>query len=354
MSAPMLRWRLAHLGIPRLELSARSTVKAVVNRRRVAVERLIADGQVEVLKALADGRLSIVTLDDYARAHPLTGAGLLSLVRGFVPLRTAVDATLPAMGTSDRTRTRYRNSLDKLLTARPALTVRDLETLDYRAVRPAFASPADWNHLRRALSRFASVYYGGKWTPPRHAILTAFGPLEHEAHRVPDLTPALFRRIVRALRPDLRAAIITLAATGLRVGEYLRLRPEHLRPATRSLVVPGTKTATSRAVVTVDAALWPVVVAAVPAPLRYKFLRLHWKHALTAAGADPTLRLHDLRHAHGQWAVDAGVPEARVQRSLRHSTAAMTRRYTTTTDTGAVSGALATALAGAVEEIEKP
>lgn len=345
----MIRVRLAHLGIPRLEISARSTKPAIVARRRVLVERLVEDGQVDVLRALADGRLSIVTLDDYARAHPLTGAGLLSLVRGFVPLRHAVDDTLPAMGRSEATRSRYRLSLDKLITLRPALTVRGLASLDWSALRPLFHSPADWNHLRRAVSRFATVYYGGKHQPARHAILAAIGPLEHEAHRVPDLTPALFRTIVSKVRPDLRPAFVALAATGLRVGEYLRLTPDHLRPATRSLVVPGTKTATSRATVTVDPALWPVVVAAVPAPLGYRWLRLHWKAALKAAGAEPSLRLHDLRHAHGQWAVDAGVPEARVQRSLRHSTAAMTRRYTTTADTGAVSSALATALAGAVE-----
>ena len=46
------------------------------------------------------------------------------------------------------------------------------------------------------------------------------------------------------------------------------------------------------------------------------------------------LRLHDLRHAHGQWPVNAGVPEAAVQASLSHTNGAMTARYTAQLDGG--------------------
>jgi integrase len=105
--------------------------------------------------------------------------------------------------------------------------------------------------------------------------------------------------------------------------------------------VPGTKTAASAATVRVDPELWPWVKAAVPSPLAYKWLRLYWKRALKAVKADVTLRLHDLRHAHGQWAVNAGVPEAAVQASLRHTNRAMTARYTAQRDRGTVASALA-------------
>jgi len=55
---------------------------------------------------------------------------------------------------------------------------------------------------------------------------------------------------------------------------------------------------------------------------------------LKVAAAPTDLRLHDLRHCFGQWLADAGVQEARIQTGLRHTTAAMTRRYTMQRDNG--------------------
>ena len=75
--------------------------------------------------------------------------------------------------------------------------------------------------------------------------------------------------------------------------------------------------------------------------MKYKWLRIYWKRALKAVGADPTLRLHDLRHCTGQWAINEGVEEARVQCTLRHSAAEMTRRYVRQRDKGEVAMALA-------------
>ncbi len=91
----------------------------------------------------------------------------------------------------------------------------------------------------------------------------------------------------------------------------------------------------------VDERLWPWVLQGVPSPLHYKWLRLYWKRALKVAGAPADLRLHDLRHCYGQWLADAGAPEARIQTGLRHTTAAMTRRYTMQTDKGESARTLA-------------
>ena len=62
---------------------------------------------------------------------------------------------------------------------------------------------------------------------------------------------------------------------------------------------------------------------------------------LAAARADTSLRLHDLRHYTAQWAVDQGVPEAKVQTALRHSTAEMTSRYAKSREKGEVARAVA-------------
>ncbi len=339
---PQIRRRLAAFGIDRLKLSTFSHDKRVVRRMEAQVDALIADHQVAVLRALATGVITLPMLDDYARSAPLTGAGLTVLVRGVVRLTDALDEIFP-----DET-SRYRLSFRRVLAVAPDALVRDLITLDWSGIVDACTSVADAWHLRRALSRFLTLWYGGKHVQARHDVLAVFPSLPAEEERVPEITPALFALIVHAARADLRATFVTLAATGLRVGEYLRLQPEHLNHATHTIRVPGTKTAAAKKPISVDAALWPVVVAAVPSPLRYRRLNMEWRAALFVAGAGPEHRLHDLRHAHGQWAIDGGAAESRVQRSLRHTNAAMTRRYTMTDDTRAVSSALLTALAPAL------
>ena len=169
-------------------------------------------------------------------------------------------------------------------------------------------------------------------------------PEATERERVPDLDVPMFWDIVRAAPEHVQAAYVCIVALGLRVGEYLRLRPEHLHPITKTVSVPGTKTDVSADVLTVDPALWPWVQRAVPVPVQYRWLRLHWKRALTAAGADPTLRLHDLRHVTAQLLVNSGATEASVQTTMRHATAAMTRRYAKQKDHGENARALAAAL----------
>ncbi|MGH7548817.1 MAG: tyrosine-type recombinase/integrase, partial [Gemmatimonadales bacterium] len=192
---------------------------------------------------------------------------------------------------------------------------------------------SDWNHLRRAVSHFLTLHLGDVHHPFRRAVVRAI-PKRKERSRVPDLPPALFWRIVQAAPEYVRAAYVTIAALGLRVGEYLALTRDHLLPHTCAVNVPGTKTAGSADVVRVDERVWPWVLAGVPSPLQYKWLRLHWKRALAAVGAPADLRLHDLRHCYGQWLAEAGLPEAQIQTGLRHATAAMTRKYTTMRDKG--------------------
>jgi hypothetical protein len=115
-------------------------------------------------------------------------------------------------------------------------------------------------------------------------------------------------------------------------------------PHTCSIRVPGSKTAASSATIRVGEQLWPWVTACVPAPVGYGWLRIYWKRALKAAGADTTLRLHDLRHCCGQWLTDAGRPEASVEKTLRHASPTMTRRYTTQRDRGLDAAAMGSIL----------
>ena len=122
------------------------------------------------------------------------------------------------------------------------------------------------------------------------------------------------------------------------------MRETDLHPITRTVSIPGTKTEGSAAVLHVDAALWPWIVAAVPSPVEYNWLRIYWKRALKAVEADTTLRLHDLRHLTAQLLVNDGQSEASVQTTMRHATASMTRRYAMQRDRGENAAALARVL----------
>jgi len=339
-----IRRRLARLGIPQLDINARTRVAKVYAARAGVVDQLIADSQVEVLRALASGALAIEVVASYVREHGAGGSGLAAQVRLASGLWDALEDTLPHMGASEATRARYTLSRDQLNRRLPAgATVRDLLTVDWVTMRAAWTTSAsDWMHLRRMLSRFLSVYLGGKHHPVRHEVLARI-PRAAEVERVTELSPAQFHRLVEAARPDLRAPLWTLVLTGMRMGEYLRCDREHLRPAQYGVMVPGSKTAAATALVRVAPALWHWIDAGVPSPLQYKAFRAAFKAALKAASLPITTRLHDLRHAHGQWAVQAGAPEAMVQVSLRHTQAATTRRYTKATG-DAVGAALAKSL----------
>jgi integrase len=190
------------------------------------------------------------------------------------------------------------------------------------------------------VSRFLTDQLGSVHDPFRVRVADAI-PVLDENEREPDITPELLWKIVHAVPEHVRACYVALAASGMDTGEYLALTEDNLHPLTCTISAPGTKTKARRATISVDPRLWEWVVRAVPAPVQYKWLRLYWKRSLAAVKADTTLRLKDLRHCCGQWAVNEGVAEAKVQTQLRHSTSTMTRRYTKSKDRDEVAHAVA-------------
>ena len=342
-------------GVGRIALNSGATTRRAFDLRNDLLTRLYRDGEREALLALRAGRFTLTDLYAADRAGTLD-----ALVHPPAPQATPLTANLwdaikvwqPAA--PSLTERRYAVSFATLRRVGPLgpdATVADVDTVDWARLAKTWpGSASNWNHLRRALSHFLAVYLGDLYHPFR---LGLFGrrqakepprvPKRKEVERVPDLPPDLFRDIVAKAERHVQPAFITIAAMGLRVGEYLHLQPEHLLPHSCAVRVPGTKTDASADTVRVHESLWPYIVAAVPSPVQYKWLRLYWKRALKAAGADPTLRLHDLRHCYGQWLADNNVSEARIQTGLRHASPAMTRRYTKQRDKGenaAVMGAV--------------
>ncbi len=242
---------------------------------------------------------------------------------------------------------RYRVSAKKFQGLVPNLgTVRDLADVDYDALAQSWpGSPSDWMAFYRMLSHFLTRHFGGKRMGRAHPFrcqVMDLLPRKKEHKRVPAISPAVFHRLV-SLTPDYAQPVYqALLITGLRMGEYLALTRDMLRPQVFEIAVPGTKTAASADVIPVDPACWSVIDRAVPSPIAYGQIRKHWMRACLTEGLatkapDPTrpgkLRykgptLHDIRHLTAQFMTNDGVPESMIQVYLRHSDLATTRRYT--------------------------
>ena len=247
-------------------------------------------------------------------------------------------------------------------TVRDLLVDRDGRDRDWNALHARWgASNTDWMHLRRALSRMLSLYLGDKYHPAARKLRTVFEPKKVRARR-PSLTLAQFQAIRAKLPAHADAAIMCLLFTGMRdITEYLACEEQHKNRARYELTVPGTKTEGSDRILQIDPRLWGWIEAGIPARIGYKWLRIYWTRACLAMKdpriakmiPDPKrpgelkysgLHLHDLRHFHGQWAIDRGVDESKVQASYGHENPGQTREYLMRTATLEVSSALADAL----------
>jgi integrase len=319
-----------------------------------------ADALGRLKSALADARAAARAVESAtgspAPPDPLT-RGLWS---------TFLDELLPNMdpdAVGSETRRRYATSIEalkrrKVKGLRDNALVRDLLTVNWKTVRVSWGgSAADWNHLRRALSALLTALYGHSGSEIRMRLMKLMRK-KKEKPRKPSMTAAQFWNLVANAPEHARAPLVTLVVTALRMGEYLRLRPEHLDAARCEIDVPGTKTDASEATIAVDPRYWPWIIAAVPAPLGYNWIRRYWVRACLSTGLGELLpdpkrrgkrryagpRLHDLRHCHGQWATDSGAPEKAVQAMMRHTNPAQTRQYTATGETMPSARAAADAL----------
>jgi integrase len=302
--------------------------------------KLRDNGQVETLRLFQAGKIDMPQLRAADARGELASGTLLQQIAVQEPLWSAVDKTVPEMarGTTGQ---RYAVAFAALRRKGSAhlgevATVADLEHVPWKELHEQWgASGSDWNHVRRAVSRFLSVLLG-KHHPYRHTVIDRI-PVAPEVEREPDITAESFWAAVGHAPEYVRPAFVTLVATGMRWGEYARAKKSHLKPRTLGVEVPGTKTAASLATVYVSEWLWPWIEQGIPAPLGYEHTYKWWKRACVAAGlgvfADPDTErgytgphLHDLRHLHGQLAIDA-VDVTKVADGLRHTQLATTRRY---------------------------
>ena len=259
------------IGVGRIATSSRTRDAREFERRNAILTCLAEAGQIDVLRDFRAGRITIEELLSADRAGRLLHHDLVSDVALRTNLWDAVESFLPRMGGEASTRRRYEvtfNALRRRASSHLPQGARlaDLERVNWAKLHSEWGrSSADWNHVRRAVSALLSTVLHDKFHPFRRRVMAAF-PKAVERGRVPDLAPETFKRIFDAAVPHARPAFVVLALTGMRVGEYLACTREHVMPETCQILVPGTKTAGSAAVIRVAEDMWPWVERGIPSP----------------------------------------------------------------------------------------
>lgn len=343
-------------GVGRLRLSSGTDNLREFRRRDALLTKLFETSQIDLLKAIKRRDISIEQVIEHDR-HSHGGESLL-VVRMKAPLWASVEATLPAMGRSDGTRDRYRQSFLRLRRQAglgDAATVAALQRLDWHGLQRRWgASPADWNRMRTAVSRFLTLFTGDKYSPMRREVMGRIPLAKEPEGRIPDLTPERFLHVLaRITDDDVRAALMVLVLTAMRIGEYLSLDESCLQPGYRRIRIPRQEGNKTGGTITLGEEAWRWVEVAVPfaglpvpkrrraveSDARYRRIWRVWREARDAEGVGD-VRLHDLRHCAGQWASDAGESDRAIGQLLRHSDPRMTARYTKQKDAQAVSAAV--------------
>lgn len=203
--------------------------------------------------------------------------------------------------------------------------------------------------------------------------ILAFNPCEATelpkviAKRYRTLTPDEFELVLAAIPDRFKAMILTDIETGLHWGELVALRPRHIDFLRRTLTVEESIVEISRkdsptgermlfkpypkddeprtlrisqdlldtlaariAVLGLsrDDLLFPSRDVAGGTPLsRATFNTRYWHPAVTEAGIDFPLRMHDLRHAHASWLLAGGADLVAVMERMGHSQIMTTQKY---------------------------
>lgn len=325
-------------GVGRIKKSSGTDNIREFRRRDALLTKLYETSALDVLRAFKAGKVTIEEIVAADRAKdPVLSMDRVAL---HAPLWSAVEKVTPLVGNSPETQNRFFRSWKALQEHGPLLPsarVGDLVGVDWPALERAWGkSAADWNHVRRAVSRFLTLYLGDKYHPVRRAVVQKI-PRRAEVARVPDQSAESFLALVQEASAPVRICLMAIALTGMRVGEYLKADERSLLPSRFGVRVNGKS---GEGVLYVPAEVWPLIVQAIPCPLgppiqkgqpvdrslRYGRLRRGFRAAQKASGVEG-LRLHDLRHLFGQIASDANVPTADTQAALRHKDPGQTRVY---------------------------
>lgn len=328
-------------------------------RREGILAELLEDGQLDVLLAFKRGEIAMTQLVQAKKKKRLASASLMADIKLKSRLwdrnereRGAVTTTILGMAESEKpntqaTRDRYAVAFHQLKKIASDYlpedaTVADLAAVPWPKVLGAWErTPASKNRIRTAVSAFLSRFLGDKDHQFRRDVVKSIPLYEEPTDDPKSITPDEFWTLMDTVPDPAVPCYVTLAASGMRVGEYLwadRVRRVELG-GRELLEIRFAKGKTGSGVAYADAEFEAYVRAAVPCRIakapaapgkvqndaRYKRLR-----TILAAASDETgieVTIHYLRHLFGQMGADEA-PQSDVQRALRHKTSKMTERYT--------------------------
>lgn len=345
----------------------RSGAKTMAEHRaRLALlDRLIEADQIDAIAMLARDEITWAELrqaDRKKRLHSDALAADVALSRGLWDVESAPGAftkTLPRMGKTESSRARYELAFVHLKTYGADFLpgnaiVKDLKTVDWPAVWASMhqLSPASRNRVRSALSAFLTVFLGDKYHPFRRDVMKACGGMEDEQTAPREVTLGEFWTLLNEMNDAVKPSFIVLAATGMRVGEYLQCTEASIKRLP-SIWIPAGKTGGRETSVAPE--LIPFVKQAIPcrvakAPAtwrgvqydaRYKRLYKAFAAASQATGIEGSP--HVLRHLYAQLGT-AELPTELVRQGLGHARSAMTDRYAKRRTTQRVASTVARAL----------
>jgi integrase len=253
---------------------------------------LYEDEQLESLRAFRDGLLAVAELREAKRKGRLTDEYLLERIKLERPLWTVIDEILPELGEAAATRERYEASAKKLRRFSglgETAKVRDLRRVRWTRLKARWpgktgrppCSPSDWMRLRQFIGAFLTTYLGDVYHPFRRKVMKLI-PRAKEKGRVVEITVEQFWEVLEHIPEHARPCYVVLAATGMRLGEYLACRKTDLNARALSVHIPGGKTGED--VVDVEEGLWPWIEAGIPAPIGKLWLRRYWHRACVATG----------------------------------------------------------------------
>lgn len=358
-------------GIGRVNLRTRARTTAEHNARKALFNRLVEADQLDVIRMLMRGEVSWIELRQAERKKRLHSDALAADVALARPLWDRSEAepgaltqTLPRMGKAESSRERYRVAFVQLRAHAadflPAgASVKHLATVDWPAVwddmRAAELSAATRNRVRSSLSAFLTVFLGDKFHPFRREMMRLMGAFEDQTGQLRDITVDEFWTNYAKLDDAIKPIALTLAGSGLRVGEYLQCTETSARRLP-TIWFPNGKTGGGEVEIASD--LVPFARLAIPcriapAPKVWKgvqydarYRKIHRAFAAAAKATGIPWSPHYLRHLYAQLGI-AKLPDVVVQKGLRHKTASMTRHYADRKVKAEVSEAVSSTLLGA-------
>jgi integrase len=364
--SPNRRFDRRFKGVGRINVSSYTKSKRRFDRDNALLDQLYEGGQLDTLRALKRGDVTMPEVRSAARTGKLSNNSLtvdLALARPLWDsvdgegraVKGAVSATLDKMRLAAASRARYYTSFREIqdlagdtlagnahVSALALVewgelwdgwTIEEKGVDDTIVTRPA--SAATKNRARAAVSAFLTKFLGDKYHQFRRDVVAKIPQLAEP--KIPrETTIGQFWTLMEKVPDHAIEDFVTLAATGIRVGEYLQCDKPDLYPETRAIHLPGGKTGED--VVYVGEEWWPYVERAIPCDVaprpkewrgvqydaRYKRLRAYLNAASEATGIKVTI--HYLRHLFVQTGVDVA-PEADVQKAVRHRTRSMTQDY---------------------------